>query len=178
VKASLKKGAFVFNGVVSPDSFLYICFMSKEQFFKTQYIPLLRKLKGDEKGKWGVLSPQGMIEHMTDSVGVAWERIREPLQTPAEQVERMKSFAMSDKEFKPGTKNALMSETPAPLRNNSIEEAISELELEIKNFMDFYHSHPEKVVTNPFFGDLNYDEWLHLLHKHAVHHLKQFGILD
>jgi DinB superfamily len=150
---------------------------SKELFFKNEYVPLLKKLKGDEKGNWGVLSPQGMIEHMSESIAVSSMRIVHALHTPPEMVAKMKSFALSDKEFRPGTKNALMSDDAAPLRNKNIQEAIAELELEIKEFLDFYEHKPEQTVTNPFFGDLNYEEWLQLLHKHAIHHLKQFNLI-
>lgn len=149
---------------------------NKELFFQQEYIPLLKKLNGDEKGNWGVLSPQGMIEHMTDSIGIAWKRVSNPLQTPEAVLERVRTFALSDKEFKPGTKNTLMTEEAAPLRNFSIEAAITELEQEIKSFLEFYKKNPDAVVLNPFFGEFNYEQWLHLLHKHALHHLKQFNL--
>lgn len=29
---------------------------------------------------------------------------------------------------------------------------------------------------HPVFGDLNFEEWVLLNHKHVVHHLKQFGV--
>ena len=151
--------------------------MDKELFFKVDYISLLQQLNGDEKGNWGVLSAQGMIEHMSDSIAVASLRIVHALHTPPEQVERMKSFALSEKEFKPGTKNALMTEEAAPLRNKNIDDAILELKGEIDEFFRFYEHTPGKTVTNPFFGDLNYDEWLHVLYKHAIHHLKQFNLI-
>jgi len=149
---------------------------NKETFFTQEYIPLLKKLNGNEKGNWGVLSPQGMIEHMTDSIGIAWKRVEHPLQTPETILEKVRSFALSDKEFKPGTKNSLMTEEAAPLRNFSIEAAITEIDNEIKSFLEFYKKNPNAVVTNPFFGDFNYEQWLHLLHKHALHHLKQFNL--
>lgn len=149
---------------------------SNEQFFKETYIPLLQKLNGSEVGAWGVLSPQGMIEHMTESFGVAYGRVKQDLQTPPQILEKMRTFALSDKEFKPGTKNSLMTEEPAPLRKTSINEAINELEKEISDFINFYKTNPNHIQTNPFFGDFNYEEWLHLLHKHAMHHLKQFNL--
>ncbi|MGZ3885518.1 MAG: DinB family protein [Bacteroidia bacterium] len=151
--------------------------MSKEQFFTQEYIPLLKKLNGTEKGSWGVLSPQGMVEHMTDSIGIAWGRIRQPLHTSADMLQRFRDFALSDKEFKPGTKNAYMDEAAPPLRKANIAEAVAELEQEIAAFVKYYHQHPDAVILNPFFGDFNYNEWLHLLHKHAVHHLKQFKLM-
>lgn len=149
---------------------------AKEHFLKHDYLPLLKKLKGDEKGNWGVLSPQGMIEHMSESIAIASMRIVHALHTPPELVEKMKSFALSDKEFKPNTKNALMSDDASALRHPNMEEALKELQTEIEEFISFYEHKPEQTVTNPFFGDLNYEEWLHLLYKHAMHHLKQFNL--
>ncbi|MES2133502.1 MAG: DinB family protein [Bacteroidota bacterium] len=149
---------------------------TKEQFFKEQYISLLEQLSDNEVGLWGVLSPQGMIEHMSDCMGAAYGRIKLPLSIPEEFVEKSRAFALSDKPFKENTKNALMSETPAPLRTKSMTEAIAELEQEIKAFFAFYDSHPGHKELNAFFGELNYEEQLHLLHKHAWHHLKQFNL--
>lgn len=150
---------------------------NKETFLKEDYIPLLKKLKGDEKGNFGKLSPQGMIEHMSDSIGIAYGRIRQPLHTPENLVARYREFALSDKPFKPDTKNAYMSDQPDPLRKANITEAIEELEGEIRAFMDFYRENSGKKILNPFFGEFNYEEWLHLLHKHAHHHLKQFNLI-
>lgn len=150
----------------------------KEKFFQTEYIPLLRKLNGDETPKWGKLSAQAMIEHMTDSFGMAWKRIQFPLYTAPENLPKAKAFMMSDKPFKENTPNPYMPDTPPPLRNPNIHAAIYELENEIKNFFQFHATHPNSIIQNPFFGDLYYEEWLHLLYKHAHHHLKQFGLLD
>lgn len=136
----------------------------------------LNKIPLSQSPAWGVLSLQGMIEHMTDSIGVGWKRIQHPLQYPAEIIAKSKAFMLSDKPFKPGAKNSLMSETPAPLRCASVSDALTELKNEIHHFLNFWKNHPDQTVTNPFFGELTYQEWLHLLHKHAIHHLKQFGI--
>jgi len=150
---------------------------NKELFLTQEFIPLLKKLKGDEKGNWGVLSPQGMIEHMTDSIGVAWGRIVHPVHTDENLLMKFRDFALSEKEFKPNTINALMDETPPPLRNQNITEAIAELEKEIEFLQIFHKAKPDAIITNPFFGDFNYKQWIHLLHKHAIHHLKQFNLI-
>ncbi len=164
--------------VLQRRNFLYFSKMEKEVFFNEEYITLIKKLKSNQKPQWGVLSAQGMVEHMTDSFGVAWGRIVQPLQTPVEFLEKAKSFAMSDKPFKPLTKNSLMNETPASLRHENIKDAVKELENEIFLFTTHYQFNSGAIVTNPFYGDFNYREWLHLLHKHAVHHLKQFLVIN
>jgi len=150
---------------------------SNEQFLKGGFIPLLKQLSDNEVGLWGVLSPQGMIEHMTDAFANAYGKIKLPAQTPEAILLKVREFALSETPFKENTKNVLMSEEPAPLRNNNITEAIWELEKEINAFMEYYKSNPDSINLNPFFGDFNFEEWLHLLNKHAKHHLKQFNLL-
>ena len=34
------------------------------------------------------------------------------------------------------------------------------------------------ITTNPIFGDLDFAANVQLLHKHALHHLRQFGLVD
>ena len=150
--------------------------MSKEEFLLNEYISLLKKLKGDEKGNFGKLLPQGMIEHMSDAFGNAYGRIHLALHTKQDMIPRFRDFALSDKPFKENTPNAYMSEQPAPFRHADIPAAIAELEGEIKAFFDFYKANPGTKKLNPFFGEFSYEDWLHLLHKHANHHLKQFNL--
>ncbi len=40
----------------------------KGEFLKNDFIPFLKKLKAEDKGIWGVMSAQQMIEHFTDAV--------------------------------------------------------------------------------------------------------------
>ncbi len=149
---------------------------AKEDFLKNEFIPLLEQLSDNEVGLWGVLSPQGMIEHMSDAFGMAYSGIKHTLITPVEHLEKIRSFVLSDKPFKENTKNALMPEEPLPLRKNSMTDAINELKNEIQSFFIFYNTHTGHKEMNPFFGELNFEEQLHLLHKHALHHLKQFNL--
>ncbi|GIV27767.1 MAG: hypothetical protein KatS3mg027_1581 [Bacteroidia bacterium] len=150
----------------------------KEKFLREEYISILKKLKGDEQPRWGKFSAQGMIEHMTDSIGIGWNRIVYPMYTSPENLPKAKAFMLSDKPFKENTPNPYMGEKPPQLRNKNIAEAIEELEKEILNFVQYHKNNPGIIVQNPFFGDLNYEEWLHLLHKHALHHLRQFGLIE
>lgn len=148
-----------------------------EQFLANDYIPLLKKLSGSEKGNWGVLSPQGMVEHMTNSVGEAWGRIPQKLITPPDKLEASRTFMLGDKEFRPNTKNVLMGDQPDALRHSNMADAVNELERELQLMVEYHRSNPNATFMSAFFGELNYEQWLHLLRKHAVHHLKQFSLL-
>jgi hypothetical protein len=149
----------------------------KINFIKITFPSLLKSLKGDEIPVWGKMNAQQMIEHMTDSFRIEDEKNIQIIHTPAEQLKAYKDFLMSEKEFKPNTKNNLMAETPPQEINDGIQKAIEELETEIDYFINYFKDDPMKITTNPFFGLLNFDEWVQLLHKHAVHHLKQFRLL-
>jgi len=82
---------------------------------------------------------------------------------------------LSETPFRENTTNPLMPEVPAPVVNVSKDEAINELQNELKFFFSVFEKNNLQVTRNPFFGDLNYEENVQLLYKHAAHHLKQFG---
>jgi hypothetical protein len=44
-------------------------------------------------------------------------------------------------------------------------------------FFTVFNKNNLRVTRNPFYGDLNYEQNVQLLHKHALHHLKQFGVV-
>ncbi len=149
----------------------------KARFLKTRFIPLLKQIPSDQQPAWGKLTVQQMVEHFTDSVRIAsGKTVITDIITPEEQLEKMRGFVMSEKPFRENTPNPLMPEVPAPVRNVSINDAINELNKELNYFFSVFEKNNLQVTRNPFFGDLSYEQNVQLLHKHALHHLKQFGI--
>jgi hypothetical protein len=117
------------------------------------------------------------VEHFSDSVRIASGKTRySEIVTPEAHLDKMRSFLVSDKPFRENTMNPLMPEVPAPVRNRSAEEAINELKSELADFFSSFEKAPIQVTRNPIFGDLNFEENVQLLYKHALHHLRQFGI--
>jgi len=150
----------------------------KEQFLRHRLVALLKQIPSDTPPQWGKMSLQQMIEHFADSVRVAsGKTVHTDIVTPEEHLDKMRAFMMSDKPFKENTVNSLMPEVPTPVKNRSAEEAITELQLEINDFFSSFEKEKFQTTRNPFFGDLNYEENVQLLFKHALHHLKQFGIV-
>jgi len=43
-------------------------------------------------------------------------------------------------------------------------------------FFEAFENDHNLVTRNPLFGDLNFEQNVQLLHKHALHHLRQFGV--
>ena len=152
--------------------------LEKENFLRTKLVPLLQRLDPATAPKWGKMNVQQMIEHYgSDAVRNASGRLKiDTIITPPENLDRMREFMMSDKPFKENTKNPLMGEEPAPLVHKTVQGAIGALQLELIYFFEVYEKEPQLIIRNPFFGDLNFEQNLQLLYKHALHHLKQFGV--
>ncbi|MEP6926145.1 MAG: hypothetical protein ABI834_00850 [Ginsengibacter sp.] len=148
----------------------------KEIFLKKDFISLLKKLKGDEKGKWGIMNAQQMIEHFTDAVKNANGKLILPLLNEGERLHKYREFLMSEQPFKENTKNPLIAEEGLPLRKPDMGSATDKLQKELDYFFEVFEKHSDLKTRNAFFGELDYDMNIQLLHKHAIHHLKQFGL--
>lgn len=150
----------------------------KESFLRSQLVPLLQQVPPATPPAWGRLSFHQMVEHFTDSVRLANGHI--PVRdfiTPEDKLHRMREFMLSEKPFRENTPNPLMEATPPPTRFATVQAALGELQEELIYFFDVFTRQPGLTTRNPFFGDLNFAENVHLLHKHALHHLRQFGVV-
>lgn len=144
-------------------------------FLENDFIAFCKTLDAEKKGNWGKMNAQQMVEHFSDSVRIASGKDHFSLQTPEERIPAMQNFIKSEKEFRENTPNSLIPDTPPAWRNKDMESAIRELESEIKDFISVFTIQPDKIILNPFFGNLDFTLWVQLLSKHALHHAKQFG---
>jgi len=151
--------------------------MDKAEFLKSKFTPSLAALSPAQKGNWGKMNAQQMVEHMSEYVRIAnGKHVVSPVNTP-EITQKAYAFMMSEKPFRENTPNVLLPDEPAPVKQASMKDAIAELQSEIDDFFRIYSQTPGLRVTSPFFGELNFEEQVHLLHKHAVHHSRQFGLI-
>ncbi len=147
----------------------------KENFLRSQLVPCFQKLDPAAMPLWGKMSVQQMIEHFTDSIMNASGKLKLPVLNEGERLQKFRSFMLSEKPFLPNTKNPLMGEEPAPPKKNTVQASIGKLKEEMIFFFDVFEKNPGMVTQNPHFGELNFEENIQLLYKHAIHHLKQFG---
>lgn len=151
--------------------------MNKEAFLRNEFSKHLKGLSPSVRGKWGVMNAHEMVEHMISAFKVANGKIRhQEIITPVEKLDKMQAFIMSDIPFKENTKNILLSDRPEPIEFANYEDAIQELEKEILDMFEVYRGKEDLRIRNSIFGDLNFEQNLALLYKHALHHLKQFSI--
>ena len=124
------------------------------------------------------MNVQQMVEHYAgDAVRNASGKLKiDQVLTPPENLQRMREFMMSDRPFHENTKNPLMGTEPAPVHFKTVQAAIGALQQELIYFFETFEKNPQLITRNPFFGDLNFEQNVQLLYKHAIHHLKQFGV--
>ncbi len=152
--------------------------IERENFLRTRLVPYFQRLDPATLPRWGKMSVQRMIEHFGgEAIRSASGRLKiDTILTSPENLGRMREFMMSDKPFKENTKNPLISEESPPLRYKTIQAAIGALQQELIYFFEAFEKNPGLITRNPFFGDLNFEQNVQLLYKHALHHLRQFGI--
>src|SRR6476620_452806 len=106
----------------------------KISFLSNDLIPLINKLNGNEKGVWGKMNAQQMVEHISGFFKVSTQKIHFPLATPVEHLPKYKEFLLSDKEFRENTKAPVLPEEPLPLQYYNMPEAMADLKKSVNDF--------------------------------------------
>lgn len=150
--------------------------MNKLEFLRTEYLEKLATLDPQTPPVFGKMNVHQMIEHMSYAFRQASGLV--PLQplNDTETTEKMYRFMMSEKPFRDNTPNPYLPDMPEPTIQKEIDLSIEVLKMDIEHFVATFDAAKDQRILNPFFGNLNFEEWTHLLHKHAWHHLRQFGM--
>jgi hypothetical protein len=85
-------------------------------------------------------------------------------------------FLMSETPFKKNIDNPLIPKEGIPHRQPDMQSAINKLKKELEHFFLVFEKNPGLKTGNAFFGQLDYSMNIQILHKHAIHHLEQFGL--
>jgi hypothetical protein len=151
---------------------------AKVALIKNEFVSAVKKLQAGQKGNWGKMNAQQMVEHVTDIFDVASGKIHFPFLSPVEHLPKLKAFLWSDKQFRENTKAPveIIAEEPVPARNKTIGASIEELQKSIDDFFDYFKEDELKTTVHPVFGSLNFEEWVQLQDKHLMHHGRQFGL--
>jgi len=149
----------------------------KLNFIKTDFPLLAGSLSQAAIGKWGKMNSQQMLEHVADFYKISTGKIKMSLVSSPEHLEKLRVFLYSDKEFRENTKAPMLPDEPFPVRNASMNEALTELNTAIDDFIQLFTNEKGLLTQHPVFGDLNFEEWVLLHYKHVVHHAKQFGLI-
>jgi hypothetical protein len=146
----------------------------QKEYLLNQLVNDFRSLSQPANANWGKMNFNQMLEHLIEACkNASGDIVFDTFYSPEERIPAMQAFLMTDKLFKPETKNAIMGEEPAPVNNENTNELFDELQSQLNRFYERFQDE-NLVVRNPIFGDLNEELWTRLLYKHCIHHLNQF----
>lgn len=137
----------------------------------------LDKLEPNTQPKWGTMSAQRMVEHLTDTLDLAIENVENvQLEIPEEKVTKAQAFIGSEHPM-PRNFEATFAPSDKALRNESIDLAIDEFAVKWIDFENYFESNPDQKTLHPNFGELDFKLWKELNAKHLKHHFEQFGLV-
>jgi oxepin-CoA hydrolase/3-oxo-5,6-dehydrosuberyl-CoA semialdehyde dehydrogenase len=140
---------------------------------------LLSKLTEEIKPKWGIMTPQHMLEHMEYTYKIASGKIQNfEVATPEKYLEKVHASLYNYDKF-PRNSNfpTLEKDTLDTLKHPDLATAKEKFLEEREAYVTYFKENPEAKLKNLVFGELNRYEGYLLDRKHLNHHFEQFGLL-
>lgn len=138
---------------------------------------ILSKLNSTDTPLWGNMSSQRMIEHLSDAINLSIGTLSAGgLLIPEDKVEKAKRFIHSDYPM-PRDFKAAFAKPDTPLREEDLKVSIEEFATTWEAFLQFYKNNPDHTQLHPYFGELNYTDWIAFHSKHFTHHFEQFNLV-
>ncbi|MBF6610018.1 MAG: phenylacetic acid degradation bifunctional protein PaaZ [Chryseobacterium sp.] len=141
---------------------------------------LLNGLTENSERKFGIMSPQMMVEHLEEVVRKGFENTdaKDFEQIPEEQMEKLQDWLYTNKKIRPGAQYPLLEEGETPiLRHKNLNMAKEALLNSLKEFQIYYRENPHAHHYHTKFGMLNKEMWELFQRKHFTHHFEQFGLI-
>ena len=130
------------------------------------------RLTPDSARRWGRMSVQQMVCHLTDSVESAYDRDTEPPGTGALSRQPLKWLVLN---VLPWPRGKMQSpERLTRRRPTTLDADVAALHAMMDRLAA--RAPEEPWPASEVFGRLSRREWGALLHTHIDHHLKQFGV--
>jgi len=139
----------------------------------------LNALTEDTKPKWGIMTPQHMIEHLEYTYRIASGEIQDfEVATPEKILEKVHNSLYNYKPFPKGSDFPLLKKGELEdLQHENLVEAISKLVGVRQDYLGYFKENPDAKLNNLVFGEMNKYEWYLLERKHLNHHFEQFGLI-
>jgi oxepin-CoA hydrolase/3-oxo-5,6-dehydrosuberyl-CoA semialdehyde dehydrogenase len=139
----------------------------------------LHALTETTKPKWGIMTPQHMIEHLEYTYKIASSEIQDfEISTPEKILEKVKNSLYNYNKFPKNSKFPLLEkDTLDSLKYSDLETAILKFTEQREKYLNYFKENPKAILNNMVFGELNKYEWYLLERKHLNHHFEQFGLI-
>jgi hypothetical protein len=153
--------------------------MNHTHFLKKELPVLLEGLQSTAEPKWGIMSAQHMVEHLSGVILISNGRFDAPAMYDEERLAKNHDFIIKEQNrIKRNTKAPILPEEPLPLRFGSLAEAKEKLLKTLDTFFAHFEANPDAKFMHPAFGLLNFEEWTYFHGIHTQYHLDQFGLYE
>ena len=139
----------------------------------------LNKLTKDVKPKWGIMTPQHMLEHLEYTYRIASGEIQDfEVSTPEKILEKVHASLYNYEKF-PHNSNfpELEKGKLADLKHPDLATAKEKFVEAREAYLNYFKENPEAKLKNMVFGEMNRYEWYLMERKHLNHHFEQFGLI-
>lgn len=139
----------------------------------------INKLTGNTKPKWGILTPQHLLEHLEHGYKIMSGEIQDfEIATPEKILDKVHNSLYTYDKFPMGTSFPTMKKGEVEaLIHPDFETAKAKFFEARQAYKTFFKENPEAKLKNMVFGEMNkYASYL-LERKHLNHHFEQFDLL-
>ena len=137
----------------------------------------LAKLSENMKPKWGMMTPQHLVEHLEDQFKYAIGEKTSEIYTPENKIDKWQESLYNYRPMPHNFKIPYLPENELfKLRHANLEEAKKSLLEYFDAYEKFFKDNPGIKTANAMFGMLDKELWDLTGRKHMAHHFEQFGI--
>ncbi len=139
----------------------------------------LSKLTADTKPKWGIMTPQHMVEHLEYTYKITSGEIQDfEIATPEEILEKVHASLYNYKKFPKNSQFPMLEKDKLDdLKHPDLETAIEKFKEQREKYIKYFKENPDAKLKNLVFGELNKYESYLLERKHLNHHFEQFRLI-
>ena len=142
-------------------------------------IRALANLTENTKPKWGILTPQHLLEHLEEGYKILAGKNQDfDIATPEKILEKVHNSLYNYDKFPRHTQFPTMKKGELEdLKYPDLDTAKQKMLEARKEYLEYFKENPDAKLKNMVFGHLNRYESYLLERKHLNHHFEQFGLL-
>src|SRR5690554_2037873 len=139
----------------------------------------LNKLTENTKPKWGIMTPQHLLEHLEESYRILSGEIQDfEIVTPEKILDKVHASLYNYEKFPRNSHFPTMKKGEVEkLKHPDLETAKQKMLEAREAYLNFFKENPDVRLKNMVFGMLNKYESYLLERKHLNHHFEQFGLI-
>jgi len=149
----------------------------KREFLTMQVPQLLTNLTDSAEAKFGLMTPQHMVEHLTWVTKSSLTRHGEPEAEPTDSQMYFRKFMDKGAVFKHRPTEKTAADLPK-LKYGSLAEAVEQVPDAVDRLYQTFEQNPDFKTFNPMMGEFTFEDQELFHYQHFKYHFYQFGLIE